>query len=60
MAGAKTVYFCQNCAYQSVKWMGRCPSCGKWNTFAEEIIRKEKTSLGKDNNIFYKKKDKLK
>lgn len=56
MAGAKTVYYCQNCAYQSVKWMGRCPSCGKWNTFAEEIIRKEKASSGKDNNIFYKKK----
>ena len=38
----KTVFYCQNCAYQSVKWLGKCPSCGEWNTFAEEVIQKGK------------------
>ena len=32
----KTVYVCSECDYQSAKWMGRCPSCGAWNTFVEE------------------------
>ncbi|MFN8713446.1 MAG: DNA repair protein RadA [Bacteroidota bacterium] len=40
MAKTKTVYFCQNCGAQSPKWIGRCPSCGEWNTFAEEIVTK--------------------
>ena len=34
----KTVFFCQNCGYESVKWMGQCPSCHEWNTFAEEPV----------------------
>ncbi|WP_038028676.1 DNA repair protein RadA [Thermonema rossianum] len=37
MAKPKTQYFCQNCGHASPKWMGRCPSCGEWNTFVEEI-----------------------
>ena len=32
----KTVYVCSECDYQSAKWLGRCPSCGAWNTFVEE------------------------
>lgn len=32
----KTVYFCNNCGYDSPKWLGKCPSCGQWNTFVEE------------------------
>ncbi len=32
----KTTYACQSCGYQSVKWMGRCLSCGEWNSFVEE------------------------
>jgi DNA repair protein RadA/Sms len=39
-AKIKTSYFCQNCGYQSAKWMGKCPSCQQWNSFAEEIIAK--------------------
>ena len=38
MAKTKSVYFCQNCGHESPKWMGKCPSCGEWNTFAEEKI----------------------
>jgi len=36
----KTIFFCQNCGHQSPKWLGRCPSCGEWNQFVEEEIRK--------------------
>lgn len=36
MAKAKTVFFCQNCGFESSKWMGQCPGCREWNTFAEE------------------------
>ena len=41
MAKAKTVFFCQSCGHQSAKWLGKCPSCNEWNTFAEEVIQKE-------------------
>lgn len=34
---AKTVYVCSNCGYESPKWYGRCPECGEWNTFTEEL-----------------------
>ena len=36
--GKKTVFFCQNCGYESVKWMGQCPGCQQWNTFVEESV----------------------
>lgn len=38
MAKPKTVYFCQSCGAQSVKWIGRCPSCSEWNTYVEEVV----------------------
>lgn len=37
MAKNKTVFFCQECGYESAKWMGQCPSCKQWNTFVEEM-----------------------
>ena len=37
----KTVFFCQECGYESAKWVGKCPACGKWNTMAEESIKPE-------------------
>lgn len=40
MSKVKTAYFCQNCGTQSPKWVGKCPSCGEWNTFVEEIVQK--------------------
>ena len=42
MAKTKTVYVCSECGYDSPKWYGKCPSCGNWNTMAEEVIREEK------------------
>ena len=41
MAKAKTtVFFCQNCGYESAKWQGQCPACHEWNTFTEEPVVK--------------------
>lgn len=40
----KTVFFCQNCGYESAKWMGQCPGCKAWNTFAEEVIDNKTTA----------------
>ena len=34
----KTVYVCSNCGETSPRWMGRCPSCGSWNTMNVELI----------------------
>ena len=39
MKKIKTTFFCQNCGHQSLKWLGKCPSCGEWNRFVEEEIR---------------------
>ena len=45
MAKAKTsVYFCQNCGFESSKWMGQGPGCKEWNTFVEEVIEKSKAT----------------
>ena len=49
MAKTKTAYVCTECGYDSPKWYGKCPSCGSWNTMAEELIREEKQ--GKQLNI---------
>jgi DNA repair protein RadA/Sms len=34
---SKTVFVCQSCGFNSPKWLGRCPSCGEWNTLIEEV-----------------------
>jgi len=39
MAKSKTLFFCQSCGHESVKWMGKCPSCGTWNSFVEEVVK---------------------
>ena len=45
----KTVYFCQECGYESAKWMGQCPACKAWNTFVEETVSAKKVSSGSTN-----------
>lgn len=40
MAKSKTVYICQSCSYQSIRWTGQCPECNAWNTLVEEVISK--------------------
>jgi DNA repair protein RadA/Sms len=42
MPKAKTHFVCQSCGYQAPKWLGKCPGCQEWNTFAEERIIEEK------------------
>jgi DNA repair protein RadA/Sms len=44
MAKVKTTFFCQNCGAQSTQWMGKCKSCGEWNSIVEEVVSKTKTS----------------
>ncbi|HEY9362893.1 MAG TPA: DNA repair protein RadA [Chitinophagaceae bacterium] len=41
MSKVKSAFFCQNCGYESTKWVGKCPSCLQWNTFVEELVQKE-------------------
>lgn len=52
MAKLKSVYFCSNCGYESPKWMGKCPSCGEWSTFVEELVRKDALSKQDDTRSF--------
>ena len=41
MAKTKSAFFCQQCGYETPKWTGKCPSCGAWNSFVEEIIERD-------------------
>ncbi len=41
MKGIKTVYICSECEYESAKWLGKCPRCGAWNSFQEDVVEKE-------------------
>ncbi len=41
MASQKTVFYCSECGYESPKWLGKCPGCENWNTFTEEVLKKE-------------------
>src|SRR5690606_39380289 len=45
MAKFKTTYFCQNCGYETAKWLGKCPSCNEWNSLVEEILEKTPTKV---------------
>ncbi len=45
MAKTRIAYFCQSCGFESVKWLGKCPSCQQWNTFVEEVIEKDSKSV---------------
>ena len=45
MAKVKKAFFCKNCGFEAPKWLGRCPSCGEWNTFTEEIVARESGSV---------------
>ncbi len=48
MAKTKSVYVCSNCGNDSAKWLGKCPICGEWNTYVEEIIAKDSNSRRTD------------
>ena len=41
----KRAYFCSSCGYETPKWLGKCPSCGEWNTITEHVVAKESSSV---------------
>jgi DNA repair protein RadA/Sms len=58
MSKVKTAYFCQNCGYESTKWLGKCPGCQQWNSFVEELIQKEtKKSAANDWSSYIDNRD---
>jgi len=48
MSKTKSAFFCQNCGYESAKWLGKCPNCNSWNTFVEEVIVRGNDKKEKD------------
>lgn len=44
MSKVKSLYICQECGNEAQRWMGRCPECGQWNSFVEEIRAKGKAA----------------
>ncbi len=44
MAKVKKAFFCRNCGFEAPKWLGKCPSCGEWNSFTEEVIARESST----------------
>jgi len=38
MAKTKTVFVCQQCGADTIKWSGKCPSCGEWNSLVETVV----------------------
>ncbi len=45
MAKVKKAFFCRSCGFEAPKWLGKCPACGEWNTFTEEVIARESNAL---------------
>ena len=60
MSKTKSAFFCQECGYESAKWLGKCPSCDTWNTFVEEVIVKGSDKKEKDEWKEYNGTGKLK
>lgn len=46
MAKIKSAFFCQQCGYETPKWTGKCPSCGTWNSFVEEVVQRDEKKRG--------------
>jgi len=53
MNKSKSAFFCSSCGHESAKWVGKCPNCGNWNTFVEEIIIKGTDKKEKDEWAVY-------
>ena len=51
MAKGKQVFFCQECGFESTKWMGQCPGCKAWNSFCEEKVSGSLVLVGGDPGI---------
>jgi len=55
MAKSRTVFVCQNCGAESPKWIGKCPQCGEWNTYVEEVIKKTSQSSATNSYLPHQK-----
>ena len=52
MAKSKTVFVCNNCGYETPKWLGKCPGCNEWNTFCEEkVVKVSGTTTKEKKNV---------
>lgn len=49
MAKAKSVFVCNECGYESPKWLGKCPACNSWNTFFEQKVVESKNNISGNN-----------
>jgi len=68
MSKTKIKYICSNCGYETLKWLGKCPSCNEWNTFSEELveerrgrrIKKHETAVSKLSDISHEEDQRIK
>ena len=44
----KSIFVCNECGYESAKWLGKCPGCNSWNSFYEEKVSKSSDNKGKE------------
>lgn len=44
-----SIHFCQNCGYESAKWLGQCPGCKEWNSFVEETVERKSMEKARSN-----------
>jgi DNA repair protein RadA/Sms len=51
MSKVHSKYVCQSCAYESPRWIGKCPNCGGWNTFVEELADRNRPSKAKQSSL---------
>ena len=56
MAKTNTVFFCNECGYESPKWLGKCPACNNWNTFVEEKVVSSSSGGSKNKTVKEKSK----
>ncbi len=55
MSKTRIKYICNNCGYESLRWLGKCPECNSWNTFVEEIVeasKKTSASIKSDAKVY--------
>lgn len=51
LKGSKSVFLCSECGYSSLKWLGKCPECGSWNSFCEQEIKESKNNHGYKSSV---------
>ena len=54
LMATKTLFVCSNCGHTEPKWLGRCPDCGEWSTFVEEV-REDKKAVGFASRVAHAK-----